>query len=101
LSSASVASGDADASADDLGSSEAPAGSDDLGTPSDASKTQVAPDLAPDLAPVAPLPCAVNGQQGLCLEVSQCFGVATPGHCPGPTGIQCCTNYIIPPFPFP
>ncbi len=37
--------------------------------------------------------CSVQGQAGTCEEVSTCVGdfMATPGHCPGPAGIQCCT----------
>ncbi len=37
--------------------------------------------------------CSVNGVAGACVDVSTCTGayVATPGHCPGPTNIQCCT----------
>jgi len=38
-------------------------------------------------------PCRVNGVAGTCKRVQDCTGddVATPGHCPGPAGIQCCT----------
>ncbi len=35
--------------------------------------------------------CSVSGIPGTCQLVSECAGVATAGHCPGPTEIQCCT----------
>ena len=40
--------------------------------------------------------CAVDGNPGICREVSDCEAMdgytATPGHCPGPSGIQCCAK---------
>ena len=41
-------------------------------------------------------PCDVNGLPGTCEIVSTCTGdrMATPGHCPGPADIQCCTSRI-------
>jgi hypothetical protein len=40
-------------------------------------------------------PCSVNGLSGECLTVSACEAMpdhgATPGYCPGPADIQCCT----------
>jgi sulfatase modifying factor 1 len=38
-------------------------------------------------------PCSVMGTPGVCIPVSECGGgrVATPGFCPGPAAIQCCT----------
>jgi sulfatase modifying factor 1 len=62
-----------------------------------------APDLTPDLAPDAPpddpddpwsgTPCAVQGVEGECRHTDRCEGdfEATPGLCPGPPEIQCCT----------
>ena len=45
--------------------------------------------------PVAELriPCKVGGVDGHCEDVKDCTGarVATPGYCPGPANIQCCT----------
>jgi formylglycine-generating enzyme len=40
------------------------------------------------------LPCDVDGRKGLCLDVADCTGMyaPTPGHCPGASGIQCCTE---------
>jgi len=37
--------------------------------------------------------CSVGGIAGECKDVSLCTGdfTATPGHCPGPANIQCCT----------
>lgn len=45
------------------------------------------------LGPDAGGACAVNGVAGVCIDVSMCTGasVATPGHCPGPSNVQCCT----------
>ncbi|MEP7125736.1 MAG: SUMF1/EgtB/PvdO family nonheme iron enzyme [Byssovorax sp.] len=39
------------------------------------------------------VPCDVNGTKGTCLDVADCTGMfeATPGFCPGPANIQCCT----------
>ncbi len=39
----------------------------------------------------AGVPCTVSGEEGVCMDVSDCDGVSTPGYCPGPTNIQCCT----------
>src|SRR5947209_3208965 len=39
--------------------------------------------------------CTVNGVPGICISTSSCAssgGTSTPGFCPGPTDIQCCTN---------
>lgn len=36
-------------------------------------------------------PCEVNGVAGVCMDTGECGGVSTPGHCPGPSHIQCCT----------
>ena len=37
--------------------------------------------------------CSVAGVAGTCEDVSDCDGgrISTPGHCPGPANIQCCT----------
>ena len=37
--------------------------------------------------------CSVDGRGGTCQEVSDCQApqIATPGRCPGPSHIQCCT----------
>ena len=35
--------------------------------------------------------CDVAGKKGQCQSTSSCSGTSTPGHCPGPTNIQCCT----------
>lgn len=37
-------------------------------------------------------PCDVDGMPGMCLDVDECTGTATPGFCPGPANIQCCTG---------
>lgn len=44
----------------------------------------------------APVPCSVNGVAGTCIDIADCaakpgYG-STPGFCPGPTEIQCCTQ---------
>jgi|GEM_PF-3449698 hypothetical protein len=36
--------------------------------------------------------CTVSGVTGTCMDVSLCAGTATPGYCPGPANIQCCTT---------
>ncbi|MBI2897888.1 MAG: SUMF1/EgtB/PvdO family nonheme iron enzyme [Deltaproteobacteria bacterium] len=40
------------------------------------------------------VPCEVDGVSGECIDVSDCTGdrSPTPGHCPGPAEIQCCTR---------
>lgn len=35
--------------------------------------------------------CTANGVAGQCIERSTCGGTSTPGLCPGPRNIQCCT----------
>jgi sulfatase modifying factor 1 len=47
----------------------------------------------PSTPPPEPTPtsCAVGGVSGQCVSVSSCAGVSTPGRCPGPADIQCCT----------
>jgi len=39
------------------------------------------------------VPCSVSGVMGTCLHVDDCIGEnrSTPGFCPGPAEIQCCT----------
>jgi hypothetical protein len=39
--------------------------------------------------------CSVEGIPGHCVDTTQCTGsyLSTPGHCPGPANIQCCTPY--------
>ena len=41
----------------------------------------------------AGVPCSVGGTSGLCRPVSECpvGSMSTPGLCPGPADIQCCT----------
>ena len=41
----------------------------------------------------AGVPCSVGGVPGECIDVALCAGdrAPTPGHCPGPAEIQCCT----------
>lgn len=39
----------------------------------------------------ATTPCSVGGVTGECVAVSTCEGLSTPGRCPGPAHIQCCT----------
>jgi len=36
--------------------------------------------------------CRVNGRAGECVDTGDCWGSSTPGHCPGPNNIQCCTE---------
>jgi len=57
------------------------------------------PELEPEQPAVDPdaqfigVACSVSGQSGTCQRTSACGGsnVSTPGHCPGPGYIQCCT----------
>ncbi|UJR82214.1 Hypothetical protein I5071_42790 [Sandaracinus amylolyticus] len=61
---------------------DAQLGLDDAGTmPDDASL-----DGASDWGP-----CTASGIAGRCVDVAACEGTSTPGLCPGPTSIQCCT----------
>ena len=48
-------------------------------------------------------PCAVQGRAGTCQRVAACVGdqQPTPGHCPGPSDIQCCTPKPTQPTPTP
>ncbi len=43
-----------------------------------------------------PATCVVAGVTGTCIDVTECAARAgyqsTPGYCPGPTEIQCCTR---------
>lgn len=41
-------------------------------------------------------PCVANGQPGTCENVADCTGdrAPTPGLCPGPAEIQCCTRQV-------
>jgi len=40
----------------------------------------------------AAVTCALpGGETGVCLDVAVCDGISTPGFCPGPANIQCCT----------
>ncbi len=36
--------------------------------------------------------CTVAGRMGTCMPTSLCEGTSTPGYCPGPADIQCCTS---------
>ncbi len=44
-------------------------------------------------------PCVVQGVAGSCLDLSDCGAghQATPGYCPGPTAIRCCTPVTLQP----
>lgn len=37
-------------------------------------------------------PCVAAGVEGTCRDVATCGGTSTPGLCPGPASIQCCTS---------
>jgi hypothetical protein len=37
-------------------------------------------------------PCNAGGVDGVCVDVGECGGAATPGLCPGSAAIQCCTS---------
>ena len=45
----------------------------------------------PDAGMDAGVPCMVGTMSGTCQSVATCTGVSTPGFCPGPSDIQCCT----------
>ena len=51
-------------------------------------------DAEPADAPWVGTPCSVEGRPGTCERVRDCTGdrVPTPGYCPGPAEIQCCTE---------
>src|SRR5579884_2523687 len=51
---------------------------------------------APDERDAAPILCTANGIPGECKDVAACTGYdhPTPGVCPGPANIQCCTPRI-------
>lgn len=53
--------------------------------------TQDAGPATPEPEPVTTA-CSVGGVRGECVSVSSCGGVSTPGRCPGPAHIQCCTR---------
>ena len=36
--------------------------------------------------------CKVGSTSGKCLPTAKCGGKSTPGHCPGPDNVQCCTE---------
>jgi hypothetical protein len=41
--------------------------------------------------------CSVGGESGSCIDTSACGGsggVSTPGYCPGPNNVQCCTRQV-------
>jgi hypothetical protein len=40
--------------------------------------------------------CSVGGETGTCIDVGSCAAgnVSTPGYCPGPANVQCCTPTI-------
>jgi polyhydroxybutyrate depolymerase len=48
-------------------------------------------DMGPPVEGVG-TPCAVEGEEGVCLETSDCAapGMSFAGHCPGPAQVQCC-----------
>ena len=60
----------------------------DAGEPMDA---HVAIDAMADGGPIG-TPCTAGGVAGRCELVSRCVGVSTPGLCPGPSDVQCCTT---------
>jgi hypothetical protein len=85
----------------DLGAADMRSPPQDTGSPRDMFEEPDLPNLA-DQAPDQPemmtsphvgTPCTVMGVAGTCREVADCTGelVATPGLCPGPASVQCCT----------
>ncbi|MBS0658958.1 MAG: SUMF1/EgtB/PvdO family nonheme iron enzyme [Verrucomicrobia bacterium] len=70
-----------------------PAGSD--AEPTDAADATAEAGDGGFFVPIADLrvPCRVGGVDGVCIDVADCKGdrVPTPGFCPGPANIQCCT----------
>lgn len=49
----------------------------------------------PESGTDAAVGCSVGGVPGTCVDVSLCAGVSTPGFCPGPANIQCCTTGVV------
>ena len=73
----------------DSGSASDAATATDSGSGSDAATES---DAATDFdAAIDWGPCSVSGMPGRCVDVSLCEGTPTPGLCPGPAAIQCCT----------
>jgi hypothetical protein len=66
------------------------AGRSDAATAPDAATGDAAP---ADAGLDAATSCAVDGVPGVCIHIDDCTGdrAPTPGFCPGPTEIQCCT----------
>ncbi len=84
-------SGSIDAGPADSGTADA--GIPDAGIPDAGIPDAGIPDAGiPDAGPPPPT-CTANGIPGTCLDVSVCTGTRqpTPGLCPGPANIQCCT----------
>ncbi len=46
-------------------------------------------------------PCNASGRDGVCMEATDCGRAPTPGLCPGPEAIQCCTSPRVDPSPEP
>ena len=64
-------------------------------SPADAtSATDSAFSMDAAVAPDATVSCSVEGVPGQCLHVDACEGSSTPGYCPGPVEIQCCTSAL-------
>ncbi len=77
---------DAGAGVDGKPTDDVPDGS----STADASPQPDAQDIAG--ADIGAAPCVVPGKgAGTCQALAACAGVATPGYCPGPKEIQCCT----------
>jgi hypothetical protein len=67
----------------------------DLGPRDLSVRSDLAPspsDLGHRPADLGPVSCEVEGVEGTCVNVADCDGTATPGHCPGPADVQCCTG---------
>ena len=76
-----------------------PVTSVDAGEPTpDLMQPEPTPEIPPELRDFIGKPCQVDGVSGTCLLSTSCTGdrVATPGHCPGPSSVQCCTKKTTP-----
>ncbi len=68
----------------------------DLGPPDagrrDSASWDLGNDVGADADPWTGTPCSVGAAPGRCMDVTECSGMSTPGLCPGPSHIQCCTS---------
>jgi hypothetical protein len=93
-------SGSSSPSSPDAMTESPPHAGDDAGHPArdaarDVAKGEVGSDAEVSDASDAGVSCSVDGNPGQCITVTACAALAahssTPGYCPGPADIECCT----------